>query len=91
MTLDEFKALPFDEVFATGILPNSPDGIFMTNDGGKLRWVAKKGRINDWAVYCHWDYKSEEYVKTNGDKLFEETHIQRCVPCTEEVMKLYRH
>ena len=90
LTLDEFKALPFDEVFATGVLPNSPNGIFMTRDGGQLRWVAKKGRINDWAVYSHWACKSEQFVKESGDKIMTKQYIQNCVPCADEVMQLYR-
>lgn len=34
LTLKEFDLLPKGEVFATGVLPNSFAGIFMTNDGG---------------------------------------------------------
>lgn len=47
LTLKEFDSLPLGEVFATGVLPNSPEGIFMTNNGGELRWVAKKGWGHD--------------------------------------------
>lgn len=91
MTLEEFNNIPRGEVFATGVLPNSPEGIFMTNDGGNLRWVAKKGWGNDWAVYCHWEHNSPEWIRDHGDKTHTEEYIRRCVPCTDEVFKLYRY
>ena len=92
MTLQEFDTLPSGEVFATGVLPNSPEGLFMTdsNPGRMLRWVAKKGYGHDWAVYCHWDDKSVEWVTQSGDKVGNERHIRKCVPCEDEVFKLYR-
>lgn len=91
LTEEQFKALPKGEIFATGVLPNSPEGLFMTNGGGELRWVAKKGDIDDWAVYCYWSYWTESQIAANGDKVTQKDHIQRCVPCTDEVLKLYRH
>ena len=90
LTLKEFDALPNGEVFATGVLPNSRDGIFMTIEGGNLRWVAKKGYGYDWAIYCHWDYNSVEWIAESGDKVHKEQHIQKCVPCEDDVFKLYR-
>ena len=90
LTKTEFDKLSPGEIFAAGILPNSPEGIFMTRDGGDLRWVAVKGYGNDWTIYCHWDYNSVEYIKQSGDKLHNENHIKLCVPCEEDVYKLYR-
>lgn len=90
ITIDDFIMFMPGEVFATGVLPNSPEGIFMTRDGGELRWVAVKGYGNDWAVYCHWSYHSKEFVKSSGDKVLTPEYIQRCVPCSDEVMKRYR-
>ena len=43
LTEEKFKELPRGEIFATGILPNSNEGLFMTRDGGDLKWVAIKG------------------------------------------------
>jgi len=91
LTKKEFDNLTPGEVFATGVQPNSPEGIFMTRDGGNLRWVATKGYANDWTAYCHWESNSVEYVKQNGDKLHNEQHIKLCVPCEEEVFKSYRY
>ena len=91
LTKEEFDKLTPGEVFATGVQSNSPEGIFMTQDGGNLRWVATKGYANDWTAYCHWDFNSVEYVKKSGDKLYNEKHIKLCVPCEEEVFKCYRY
>ena len=91
LTRQQFDEIPLGEVFATGVLPNSPDGIFMANNGGDLRWVAKKGWGYDWAVYCHWAHNSVEYVRDYGDKVTTEKYIRRCVPCTDEVFKIYRY
>ena len=91
LTKEQFDLIPDGDVFATGVLPNSPDGIFMTRDGGELRWVAKKGYGHDWAVYCHWSDRSVEWITQSGDKVHNEKHIQKCVPCTVPVFKLYRY
>jgi hypothetical protein len=88
--IEDFKMFFEGQIFASGVLPNSPEGLFMTRDGGELRWVAKKGWGNDWAVYCHWSYHSEQYVAEHGDKVLTPEYIQRCVPCSDEVMSRYR-
>jgi hypothetical protein len=90
LTKEQFDKIPLGEVFATGVLPNSPAGIFMTRDGGELRWVAKKGWGYDWAVYCHWSDKTPEWIRDHGDKIYDETYIRRCVPCDDDVYKIYR-
>lgn len=90
LTLEQFKKISPGDIIEKGILPNSPEGIFMTRDGGNLKWIAIKGYGNDWTIYCHWDYQSDEYVKSNGDKIHTETYIKRCVPCDDDVFDLYR-
>lgn len=91
MTLIDFEKIPNGVVFANGVLPNSEEGIFMTRNGGDLRWVAKKGGGHDWAIYCFWSSYSEWYVAQHGDKVLNKTHIMRCVPCDDDVFKLYRY
>lgn len=91
MNKQEFDLLPIGEVFATGVLPNSPEGLYMTGDGGNLRWVAKKGYGYDWAIYCHWENHSIDWIRQHGDKIHTELYIKRCVPCDDEVFNLYRH
>jgi len=91
LTKEEFDKLKAGEVFATGVQPNSPEGIFMTRDGGTLRWVATKGYGNDWSIYCQWADKSVEYIKARGDKLHNKNHIKLCVPCEDNVLNQYRY
>lgn len=90
LTLEEFNKIKSETVFARGIEENSPNGIFMTRQGGLLRWVAIKGYGNDWTVYCHWDYQTEQYVIDSGDKVTNKDTIRKLVSCTEEVYNLYR-
>ena len=73
------------------LIPDSPEGIFMTRDGGELLWVAIKGYANDWTIYCHWSDKSIDWVRQHGDKVVTEKHIRLCINCTDEVFKLYRY
>jgi hypothetical protein len=91
LTIEQFDKIPRDEIFASGVLPNSPEGLFMTRGGGELRRIAKKGGGYDWAVYCHWADWTESEIASNGDKVHNEENIKRCVPCTDEVFKLYRY
>ena len=91
ITKEEFDKLAKGEVFATGVQPNSPEGLFMTRSGGNLRWVAVKGYADDWCIYCHWEDSSVEYIKQSGDKLHNPQHIKMCVPCDKIVFNSYRY
>lgn len=92
MRYSTFKELPFGAVFAMGVTVNSPTELYMTDqDVGRLmKWVAKKGRIDDWAIYVQWDDWSYEEVLSNGDKLTNKTYITSLVPCDDEMMEHYR-
>lgn len=92
MTIEEFNKIPDGEIFATGVLPNSPEGIYMTeyHFNANLKWIAIKGYAHDWVVYCDWEYKSYDDVKNQGQKITSKENIQKCIPCDEEVLKLYR-
>jgi len=92
LTLEKLREYHPGKVFATGVLPNSKEGLFMNNQGGLIRWIAKKGcDLNDWAIYCHWKDKTVDWIKEYGDKVQDEKNIKRCVTCTDEVFQLYRH
>ena len=69
----------------------------MVGDTGMLfAWVAVKGYANDWAVYVGRLEKpalSENdivEISQTGDKVCSDTNIRSCVPCTDDVLKLYR-
>ncbi|KKM16266.1 hypothetical protein LCGC14_1687620 [marine sediment metagenome] len=91
LTFDIFKLYPDGEIFDEGVLPNSPDGLFMTESSGRLKWIAKKGCGNDWAIYCHRPDKSSDWIAQHGDKVRYEDNIRRCVSCEDSVFNLYRH
>lgn len=91
MTKQEFDKIENGEIFAFGEIENSPNGIFMTRSGGMLKWAAVKGFGNDWCIYTDWSYNSFDRIKQNGQKVFDEYNIKKCVSCDDEVMKLYRY
>lgn len=78
-------------VFAVGVLLDNKDGLFMTGSGRELTWVAVRGGIDDWAIYCHFSDKSIEYIKNYGDKVYGYENIRRCVICDEEALNCYRY
>jgi len=43
--------MPPDCVFATGVTTDSPTGANINGTGRKMCWIAKRGTINDWAIY----------------------------------------
>lgn len=91
LTIEKFNCIEPGEIFASDIIDNSTEGILMTMNGGKLRWLAKKGYGNDWAIYCHWACRDIKYIEQQGDKVSMQEYIKRCVNCTDEVLNLYRY
>ena len=93
MTLTELESIPSGAVFAEGTTTNDPEGVYMTDHrrGDKLKWVAKKGGILDWAIYCDWAEATREHCISNGQKVTSRDNIRKLVPCTDEMMKVYRY
>ena len=90
ITLQNLKDMPKGHIFAKGELVDSPQGINMMNSGQMLKWVACRGDIHDWAIYCapaSWDY---ERIKQVGDKVRDKANIKNCVNADDEAMKMYR-
>lgn len=92
LTLDQLKAMPAKTVFATGEIPNSPEGIYMTDtdEGRMLLWAAKRGGYHDWTIYIHWENMGIDFVINNGDKVTSEQNIKKLVPCEDAAFELYR-
>lgn len=78
-------------IFLNGEIIDSSEGINMSNSGRMLRWVAVRGYIADWAIYCHWADKNWDWVKARGDKVYDEKNIRKLVSCTDEAFKKYRY
>lgn len=93
LTQKMLDQMPFGTIFATGIMEDKPDGLFLANTGRDLRWVAVRGGFgsNDWAIYAHFDDKDTEWIRRHGDKVHDKIHIRRCVECDDEALANYRH
>ena len=78
-------------IFAQGETTDDPDGCNMTASGRKLKWVASRGDIHDWAIYVLWASCDWMQVKAMGDKIHDEANIRKLVPCTSEAFDMYRH
>lgn len=91
LTVECLEKMDPHTVFATGIIADSPDGLFMTGSGQDLRWVAYRGGFPDWYIYCHWSDKSVEWVARRGDKVHNRQNILRVVQASEEALRRYRH
>ena len=89
--LNDFNTIEPGIIFATGEMADSPLGLNLSNSGLQLRWVAKKGYANDWAIYAHFAINSVEFVADHGDKVCSERNIKTCVPCSEDMFKQYRY
>lgn len=83
--------MPSYTIFATGTVSDNPIGINMTNSGKLLRWVAVRGSIHDWTIYCLWAESSVEHVRENGDKVCSADNIKKLVDCNDEAFKMYRY
>jgi hypothetical protein len=90
LTLKQLEDMPVQTKFATGECIDSPEGINMMGSEKMLRWVAVRGGVADWAIYCHFTDHSIEEVAAEGDKVIWEEHIKKLVPCTDEAYLRYR-
>ena len=91
LTFENFKEIPSGTVFAHGEAVDSPKGLNMMGSGKTLRWLAKKGHINDWVIYCHWQETSWPMVEREGDKVQDEKNIRNVLDVDDEMLKHYRH
>lgn len=93
LTLEKLKDLESHSIIAQGEATNSPEDIFMTDSdiGRGMRWVAKRGLIDDWAIYIHWNEHDIDYIKKHGIKLTGKDNIKKLVPCTPEAFERYRY
>lgn len=83
--------MPEGTIFATGEALDDENGINMENTGHNLKWIAVRGDIHDWTIYCYWVENSIEYIRGRGDKVHNESTIKKLVPCDDEALKMYRH
>jgi len=78
-------------IFASGITTDDANGCNMTSSGKELRWVAKRGYGNDWAIYIYWSEENAEWIAANGDKVHSKSNIQKLLSCTDDALQIYRY
>lgn len=90
--LDEkmLRDMPAHTAFATGVATDDMAGINMSNSGIPLRWIAKRGGIHDWAIYCQDAEMSFDSILKHGDKIANLETVRRLVPCDDAALALYR-
>jgi hypothetical protein len=93
LTKEKFDKFPPNYIFSEGSVPNSPEGIYMTNNNlnKDLYWVAKTGCGEDWTIYITWYDEMWKHGAGQADKVTIKDNILKLVPCTEEVYNRYRH
>ena len=90
LTVKMLKDMPEHTVFATGLMFDNEEGLFMSGSGKELRWVAVRGGIWDWSIYTHFADRSIEWIQREGDKVRDDTNIKKCVECDAEAFAMYR-
>ena len=79
-------------VFVHGEMVDSPLGLHMMGSGRQLRWVATRGNVPDWAIYCHWADEDPPLgmIAAEGQKVCSMEHVKRLVSCDEGALARYR-
>jgi len=91
LTLKDLKEMQPESIFDEGIAINNSMGLNMTGTGEELRWVAVRGGIHDWAIYCHLSTYDKEWIAKHGDKVHSGRHIRMLVSCDDEAFAMYRY
>ena len=117
LTVDDLKKMMPGTIFASGVgLIEHPwfdyakkvsQGGTLEDDGRstKVKWVAVRGTINDWAIYHSMDANlvradyfddpmhlkaSIDQIRRGGAKLVNVVDVKKFVPCDDEALALYR-
>jgi hypothetical protein len=91
LTFEQFSKIPSNSVFAHGLALDIEGKLYMSGSGRMLRWVAKKGWVNDWCIYTYFAEYSNDHIESFGDKVMLEDNIRFCVPCDNKVFAQYRY
>lgn len=61
LTLKKLKEMKPDTIFAKGTFNDFPDDINIAGTGKNVRWIACRGYIEDWCIYC----QNPHYINSN--------------------------
>jgi len=91
MTFQEFQKIPAGEVFR--VVTTKYHTILSDGAGNwpELKFVCKKGQVDDWAIYCHLPIYNAEWIKEHGDKVKTDVNILSIFPCDPETLNHYRY
>ena len=92
LTIKKLKEMK-EGIFAQGEVIDSPEGANMANTGKMMKWVAVRGIIHDWAIYCDNPYMPQldfQGVRDMGDKIHDREVVKKLVPCDKEALDMYR-
>jgi hypothetical protein len=112
LTVSKLKKMKPDTIFASGVgliehpWFNQANNIEKDGRSTKVKWVAIRGYMHDWAIYHSMDANinqepyfngtehlnaSDDLIARAGAKLHNEETIKKFVPCDDEALKMYRH
>ncbi len=67
-------------------------GISKDEEGHRVKWVAVRGGIADWAVYATTDMeKDEEWIKKWGNKIHSMIIVNQLIPADQTAKDMYRY
>lgn len=58
--------------------------------GQRLRYVAVRGQIDDWAIYVDRENKPDKMIVDNGVKVRDHEVVEKLVNCGEGILSHYR-
>lgn len=90
LTVEKLKAMQPETIFASGEFLDNDLGINFQGTGKQLKWVAVRGGIHDWAIYCHYAEYPNDYIARSGDKIHNLESVKQLVACDEESLAWYR-
>lgn len=93
LTVQKLKDMKSYEIFANGLTIDNASGVNMMNTSKVLRWVACRGYIHDWCIYCYYEDEgwTLEQIHDNGEKITDENNIKKLIDCDDEAFKMYRY
>jgi hypothetical protein len=91
LTIERLKELPASEIFASGVVLDGTSDFNITGKPIRLRWVAKRGYIDDWAIYVGPEKWEPRRIAEYGNKVHFEKNIRYLVHCTDDAFRRYRH